>query len=257
VVDGSERDYLLTVPDAEGPLPLVIVLHGGFGSAEQARDSYGWDAVAAREGFAVAYPDGLGRAWNAGGGCCGRSGREGVDDVAFIESLVAELEDRLAIDADRIFVAGMSNGALMSYRLACDTDLFAAIGPVAGTMLGDCAGPAPVSVLHIHGDADTSVRMDGEQGGGPAAIDGPPVAGVIASWQAVDGCDPASASEANGVTTTIAECPDGRTVELVVVAGAGHQWPGSERVRPGAAEPSDALDATEALWAFFAAHQRA
>jgi polyhydroxybutyrate depolymerase len=177
---GEQREYRLYVPPGvSAPAPLVLMLHGGFGTAEHAQEHYGWDDAARAHGFVVAYPDGLGRAWNAGGSCCGEPGRTGVDDVAFLTAVVAEVGTIVPIDADRVFATGMSNGALMSYRLACDTPLFAAIAPVAGTMLGDCPEPAPISVLHIHGLADQNVRYDGAPGAGVAGIDGPDVPSLL------------------------------------------------------------------------------
>ncbi len=252
----DDRSYLLTVPGnlPSGPVPLVVMLHGGFGSGSKAEGSYGWDELAASEGFVVAYPDGIGRAWNVGAGCCGKPGREATDDVAYIQAVVADVSSGLNIDSDRIYATGMSNGAMLSYRLACDTDLFAAIAPVAGTILGECDSPAPISVLEIHGMEDASVRMDGITGSGPASIDGLPVEDVAEFWCAVNDCEPADVTTVGLVTTSTAACPAGRTVTLITVEGAGHQWPGSDVVREAADPPSTALDATATIGAFFAAH---
>ncbi len=254
-----DRQYLVTVPEnLQDGAPLVLVLHGGFGSAQQARQAYGWDELAASEGFVVAYPDGLGRAWNVGDGCCGTSGERGVDDVAFIEAVVDQLRIGVGVSADRVFATGMSNGAMLSYRLACDTDTFRAIGPVAGTILGPCDDPAPTSVIHIHGEADESVHLDGSPGTGAENIDGMPVPDVAALWREVDGCDDPVVTVDAEVTTSLADCRDDRAVELITIAGAGHQWPGSAtsraQERAGAAEPYPGLDATATIWAFFAAH---
>jgi len=258
-VAGVEREFILTVPStAPQDAPLVIVMHGGLGSAEQARDAYGWDELAAAKGFVVAYPDGLGRAWNAGDGCCGASGEKGVDDVAFLEDMVAEISRRVPIDTDRVYATGMSNGAMMSYRLACDSDVLAAVAAVAGTILGECNEPHPLSVLAIHGDADESVRMDGEPGSGLESIDGMPIADVNRFWRSVDGCEEAQ-SVLGDVSTTTADCGD-VAVELIVVSGAGHQWPGSEQTRGqqvlGADESSTAIDATATIWQFFDGRSR-
>ncbi|CAN5313930.1 PHB depolymerase family esterase [soil metagenome] len=248
----DDRSYLLTVPEGIGAdAPLVVMLHGGFGSGSQAERSYGWDALAASEGFIVAYPDGLGRAWNAGGGCCGAPGRDEADDVAFIESVVADVEARHSIDPARVYATGMSNGAMLAYRLACDSDLFAGIAPVAGTIVGECDSPGPVSVLEIHGLADQNVRMDGAPGAGVAAVDGMPVADVNALWLAAGSCDPPAATTEGPVTTSTATCPHGRSVELITIDGAGHQWPGSKPIRDAADPPSAALNATSTIWAFF------
>ena len=254
---GADRTYIVTAPaDLPKNAPLVVVLHGGFGSAVQAQKAYGWDSLAAEQGFVVAYPDGLGKAWNAGAGCCGVSGEREVDDVAFIESVVREVSDDHSIDPARIFVTGMSNGGMMAYRLACDTDTFAAIAPVAGTLLGACVAPDPTSVLHIHGTADDSVHFDGSPGNGAENIDGMAIDELNTLWLEADGCDAPSITTEAPVTTSTATCGDDDTVTLITVDGAGHQWPGSERSkaqeRLGTDEPSDALDATRVIWDFFA-----
>ncbi len=170
-VDGVQRQYLVTVPEnLQDGAPLVLVLHGGFGSAQQARQAYGWDELAASEGFVV------------------------------------------GVSADQVFATGMSNGAMLSYRLACDTDTFRAIGPVAGTILGPCDDPAPTSVIHIHGEADESVHLDGSPGTGAENIDGMPVPDIAALWREVDGCDDPVVTVDAEVTTSLADCRDDRAV---------------------------------------------
>jgi len=258
-VGGTARTYHLYRPAGlTGPSPLVVVLHGGFGTGGQAESDYGWDALADEHGFTVAYPDGLDRAWNVGGGCCGRPGATGADDVGFVAEVVADIPD---VDPARVYATGISNGGMLAYRLACDTTLFAAIGPDSATQLGPCPSPAPVSVIHIHGTADHNIPYDGGPGQGVARIDGPPVPDVVASWRAVDGCPAPTATTAGAVTTAVATCPGGRAVELVTIAGAGHQWPGSAPRKLGGVlgldPPSTALDATAVIWAFFSAHPKA
>jgi len=263
-VDGVARTYHVYRPASlppSAPVPLVVMLHGGFGSGSQAEQWYGWDAEADSGRFVVAYPDGINHAWAVGGGCCGDPGRTGVDDVHFISELVAALSKDLPVDPARVYATGISNGGLMSYRLACDTTLFAAIGPDSATLLGDCPSPAPVSVVHIHGTADQNIPYGGGRGDGVAHIDGPPVPDVVASWRGVDTCGTPTVTTAAPVTTSVADCPGGRTVELITIDGAGHQWPGASP-RPfmqhvvGTDPPSTALNATDTIWRFFAAHPK-
>jgi len=256
-VGGLERSYRLYVPSGlTVPVPLVVMLHGGFGSAEQAERSYGWDQLADSQKFVVVYPDGLGRAWNAGGGCCGRPGRDGIDDIGFITATVAHVSRNLDIDADRVYATGISNGGMMSYALACNSDMFAAIGPDSATQLDACSAPHPTSVLHIHGNADRMIPYGGGRGAGFAHIDGPAVADLNSFWRNVNRCGEPQVTVAGPVTTSSAGCSDGRAVELITLDGAGHQWPGSAPVRPGADPPSVDLDATSAFWRFFAQHSR-
>jgi poly(3-hydroxybutyrate) depolymerase len=138
------------------PAPLVVMMHGGFGSAQQAERAYGWDELADSAKFVVvAYPDGVGRAWNVGG-CCGRPGRENIDD---------------------------SNGGMLAYALACNTGTFAAIGPDSATQLDKCAAPHPTSAMHIHGIADPRIRYEGDPGhrrsrGLPGGWTGSPASGA-------------------------------------------------------------------------------
>lgn len=94
------------------------MLHGGFGSAEQAERAYGWDQLADSAKFVVAYPDGEGRAWNTNGGCCGRPGRQNFDDVGFITAVVNDIGSNVGVDANRVYATSISNGGMMSYALA-------------------------------------------------------------------------------------------------------------------------------------------
>src|ERR1700744_6340562 len=121
-LDGLERTYRLHKPTGlPASAPLVVMLHGGFGTDAQAERSYGWDELADSSKFVVAYPDGLKRAWNVnGGGCCGRPAKQGIDDVGFITAAVADIKRNVGIDASRVYAAVMSNGGMLSYTPACD-----------------------------------------------------------------------------------------------------------------------------------------
>jgi polyhydroxybutyrate depolymerase len=263
----SGRTYGVYRPASlpSGPAPLVIVLHGAVGTGAQAEQSYGWDAEADRGGFVAAFPDGVGRTWDASPDCCGKAAADHVDDVGFLTRLVTAVSALVPVDPRRVFLTGISNGALMAYRVACSTQVFAAIAPVSGTMINACPSPHPISILHIHGTADRTIPYDGGPGrrdnGGtgrlPVKIDGPAVPDLIARWRTVDGCPAPVVSKAGPVTTSVAHCPSGRVVELITIAGAGHQWPGSPGPGPLASQllhldpPSDALNATDTIWRFF------
>jgi polyhydroxybutyrate depolymerase len=261
-VGDRERTYSFYRPvSAPASAPLVVVLHGAAGSGRQAEDSYGWDQRADEGGFVVAYPDGVNRSWNAGPGCCGAAARDGVDDAGFITALAGAVP---GVDRSRVYGTGISNGAMLLYRLACETSLFAAIGPVAGTLLTGCDSPSPVSLIHVHGRQDQTVPYAGGPGRRsndgqqrlPAKVDGPAVPDLVARWRGVDGCTHPVEAASGPVTISKASCPDGRAVELISIEGAGHQWPGS-RPAPvaegllGLDPPSSALDATAVIWAFF------
>jgi polyhydroxybutyrate depolymerase len=242
-VGGRDRVYRLHKPSGlPVPASLVVVLHGGFGSGEQAERSYGWDQLADSAKFVAVYPDGVKRAWNVnGGGCCGRPAQENIDDVGFISAVVASVAKNIGIDASRVYATGMSNGGMMSYTLACNTTLFAAIGPVAGTQLDPCRSPHPVSVMAIHGTADPMVPYGGGPGHGFAHINGPPIPELNALWRKVDQCQAPTETTDGQVTTSAAGCAAGRSVALVTVADGGHHWPDFAAAK---------------LWEFFAAHRR-
>ncbi len=261
-VDGRQRTYIVYRPAGlTGSAPLVVMLHGGFGSAEQAEKAYGWNGEADRQQFLVAYPDGVDRAWNTGGGCCGKPASDGIDDVSFVTAMVNQIEQEADVDQARIYATGISNGGMMAYTLACRTTIFAAIGPDSATQLGACTQPDPVSVIHIHGTADTRIRFNGGRGDGPAHIDGPAIPVLNATWRAIDQCGQPTLTTVGKVTTSVAGCADGRTVELISIDGAGHQWPDAKsrgflKRLLGRDAPSTTLNATDTFWQFFARHHK-
>ena len=242
-IGGRDRNYRLHKPAGlPASAPLVIVLYGGFGTADYAERNYGWDQLADSQKFVVAYPDGVVRAWNVNGaGCCGKPAHQGIDDVAFISAAVADVAKNVSINPSHVYATGMSNGGMMSYTLACDSALFAAIGPVSGIQLDPCKSPHPTSVMAIHGTADPLIPYGGGPGRGFAHINGPPVSEVNAFWRNVDHCGAPAATTSGSVTTSTAGCADNRSVVLVTVDGGGHHWPDF---------------ATEKLWQFFVAHPR-
>ena len=240
--DGAARTYRVYRPanlSRDRAVPLVVMLHGGFGNGAQAERTYGWDDEADRNGFVVLYPDGENRAWNAGT-CCGRPMRDRVDDVGFLTALVRKISTEQNIDESRVAFTGMSNGAIMSYRMACESPLrIAAIGSVAGTMLVPCAHAQRTRVIEIHGAVDRNIPYDGGRGSGPAGIVTPPISSVVDRWMHIDACASPHTFTQGSVTTQTADCPDGNLVEFLSIADAGHQWP---RAAP---------NATETLYAFF------
>jgi polyhydroxybutyrate depolymerase len=248
---GLDRSYRLHTPAGLGAAaPLVVMLHGAFGDGEQAETSYGWDQLADSAKFVVAFPDGVGHTWNAHG-CCGKAEQENVDDVGFITTMVGEISAALPIDKSRVYVTGISNGGIMSYALACNSGIFAAIGPDAATQLDACPTPHPTSVIHIHGTADRLVPYDGGQGA--STVNGPSIPDVNAFWRKVNHCGPPDVTNKPPVTTSTAACADHRSVELITIEGGRHQWPGGTTFleRFG---PQHALNATQTIWQFFAAH---
>jgi polyhydroxybutyrate depolymerase len=275
-VDQTERSYVLHVPgNLKHPAPLVIVLHGGGGSAQSAIVQTGFDGEADRRGFIVAYPSGTGRdrplmealgkpgllTWNAGA-CCGTAVERGVDDVGFIRAMVSDIAQRHPVDPRRIYAAGHSNGGMMAYRLACEaSDLVAAIGAVSAVIVvAPCEPRFPVSLLAIHGTADRNVPIAG--GVGEKSIvkyPYPPVERSVALFAAFDDCrnDPIVSTPAPDVTLrSYPLCSLGIAVDYYVIDGGTHAWPGGRRLAKFLDEPSKAMDATALIWQFFAAHPK-
>lgn len=264
-VGGRERTYSIFRPaplDRRMPVPLVIVLHGGFGTGSQAEKSYHWDDEATAQGFVVAYPDGVRRSWNAGGTCCGPAFKDNVDDVGFLDALIRAVSAAENIDRRRIYVTGISNGAAMAYRYACDgQEGVAAIGSVSGTMPGGCSNSRPVSVIEIHGLQDQNIPFAGGVGEkGVTHIDWPSVETTLDHFRHADDCGNPVTQSKGVVKRSDATCRDGRAISLITITDAGHQWPGavpeSRFIRHffRLDMPSTVLDATDVLWRSFVDH---
>jgi len=240
---GLERSFLLTVPDsalASGePVPLVVVYHGVFGTAEVIQAVTGFPEKAAAAGFITAAGNGVGESWNAGV-CCSPASDEHVDDVGFTRDMVAAIESEYCIDPARVYTTGFSNGAAMVFRLACEAaDLFAAFSPVAGSLaISPCmpAEPRPIEIINNVSDPVVPFLL------GQISFN---------EFLGLDGCSPARESSqpaANASCEIAPECADGVTTSLCAVEGLNHQWPG------GATNPLGPFRATDAVWEFFSAH---
>lgn len=274
-VDGLTRKAVVHVPasyDAARGLPLVLAFHGGGGHAEHMADdaNYGLISMSERHGFIIAFPNGYSRlpggkfaTWNAGG-CCGDARDRRVDDVAFARALVQRLSQQWRIDSRRVYATGMSNGGMMSQRLACEAaDVFAAVASVAGTDATErCAPSRPIAVLHIHARDDSHVLFKG--GAGQDAfrdtskvMDFVSVPETMKHWVARDSCaaPPRRVLDKPGAyCERWSPCAGQSEVQLCVTEDGGHSWPGAPGVRRGKAAASKALDANEMIWDFFSRH---
>jgi polyhydroxybutyrate depolymerase len=251
-VGDRTRHYRLFVPPARtsGPRPLLVALHPLNGSAARFEQTSGLDRGAATDGVVVAYPDGLGRSWDAGT-CCGYAVRHRVDDVGFVARVVADVARRVSIDPARVAVTGFSNGALMSYRLACERpDLFRAAVAVAGDMIAPrCAPARPVALLHVHGTRDPLIPLAGVASSRLDPAGFPPASTSVERVAAADRCSGATTStEPSTVTWTAVGCAAGTPVRLVTVAGLGHHYP------TGAADATRfGVDMSTLTWSFLSA----
>lgn len=269
---GRERTYVVRVPSGisreSEAVPLVIVLHGGGGNARNAEAMTGFTAKGAAERFIVAYPEGTSRqrplfTWNAGH-CCGYAMEQRVDDVGFIGALIDELSAIHRIDRKRIYVTGMSNGAMMAHRLGIElSDRIAAIAPVVGTVFGDEPRPrSRVSALMINGMLDDFVPYRGGPPGGRfrEAWDGTPTRPAVDQarfWAQANGCSSTRQTEDRGAYLIGRhDCGPPVAVEMYSVKDNAHAWPGGRSGTRRGDTPTTSLNATDIIWAFFHAHPK-
>lgn len=252
---GLKRTYRIHVPSSQDktrPMPLVIALHGGGGTGEgmERHTRAGLNRLSDKDGFVVVYPDGIEKHWNDGRGKVQyRAHRENVDDIGFISALIDDLVKRRNIDGKRIYITGISNGAMLSNRLACElAERISGIAPVAGNMPYDlaphCAPSKPVSVLMISGTKDPMMPWEGGEASFGRRTFGKvlSVMETIKFWVAHNGCLP------NPVVTREPDkdpqdgtrvrkevyggCREGTEVRLYAIEGGGHTWPGGSQYLP-------------------------
>lgn len=264
---GRKRTFQYHLPAGlKASAPLVLALHGRLGQGKNQAELTGFDTVAERGGFIAVYPDGVERSWADGRGTT-PADKQGVDDVGFLTALVDHFIEKFGVDRRRVYAAGMSNGAMMSYRLACErADRFAAIAPVAAQMgqkLAErCAPSRPVPVISFVGTEDPMVPF----AGGPVSGDRGPVLSAVetrAKWAAFAGCEgePKVSQEPDpepGDSTRVRReahgpCREGAEVVFYVVEGGGHAWPGGTRnLRQWlVGRTTQDIDASSTAWEFF------
>jgi polyhydroxybutyrate depolymerase len=282
-VEGLERTYIVNVPasyDARKKSPLVVVLHGGGGTAKSAIWTTGWAEKADMCGFLAVFPNAMPRdasrrssfsgnpqLWNDGSDRF-YPGQKATNDVSFINALLDELSKRFSVAKRQVFVTGFSNGASMSFLVGAQlSDRIAAIAPVAGACWFEpVVLKRPVPMLYITGTADPLNLIEG---GVPKLATGtsdrvrakpkPPVLQSILNWAKALGCPemPASVFDVNGVRTeTYGPGLDGAEVVYITVDGLGHAWPGGRSLLPESmvGRTSDRINATDIIWDFFRKH---
>lgn len=242
IVGSEKRSFIVYQPKLSSTkkVPLMIVLHGGLGNASHIEKVSGMDQVADQGEFIVAYPDGTGgrfrrmknmRTWNAGD-CCGWAVKTGADDVLFIKKMIHIMNAEYPVDENRVYVTGMSNGAMMAYRLACEIpECIAAIVPVSGTLAFDtCDRAKDVPVLHIHGSEDENVPLNG--GKGLKGISGVSHTSVFKTLDLMNRSrtpGPVRETREDGARILRYENQNGGTICLYIVEGKGHVWPGGSK----------------------------
>ncbi|HLP56852.1 MAG TPA: PHB depolymerase family esterase [Fluviicola sp.] len=264
---GITRTYSFYVPAsyvAGQPVPLVLNLHGLGTDGEYQAENRDFRPIADTANFIVVHPDGSvepninQRFWNYG-----NVNGSTVDDIGFLEALIDTISAHYSINPARIYSAGMSNGSFMCYYLACQSDRFAAVGAVTGSMSIDmydnCTPSRPTPAIHIHGTSDPINPYNGN--GTMKAIEE-----VTAYWVDQNNCN---------TTPAITPVPDidpdddataerylysggvyNHTVELFKVTGGGHTWPGHYVFTLSGNTCMD-FDASKELWRFFSQYELA
>ena len=264
--EGLAREYLVHVPKSYrgAPTPMLMALHGGGGDADfQADDTrYRLITQSEHDGFIAVFPNGYSSresgilaTWNAGA-CCGAAQNKNVDDVGFLREVIRRVEHQARVAKDRVFVTGMSNGALMSWRMACESaDLVRGIAPVEGTdNTATCRPARPVAVIEFHSLDDDHIPFRG--GRGVSALTDTNFASVPATqakWTSLDRAVPQAKrvlSVAGAHCDLHAATADGAPVELCVTESGGHSWPGGGD-QQGRKQPSTAISANDLMWKFF------
>lgn len=238
---GRTRTYRLFVPPAAAGrtrLPLVLDLHGSGGNAAGQAKTSGLEALAAREGFAVASLQAEDARWNVPV----TNGR--ADDVQYVSDVIDQVAARTCIDPARVHATGFSGGGRMSSLLGCRLNhRIASIAPVGGLRwTGPCPGRA-VPVLAVHGLADTTNPYEGHGDRGAEWVESVPEA--LAGWASHNRCQPKLVQEdAPGPAHAVryAGCASGADVRLLRIDGMGHIWPRAD------------IDATDVIWQFFKTH---
>ena len=278
-VYGFRRSYLLHIPegyDHSNPLPLVVALHGGFGTARQMEEESGLSELADRQGYIVVYPNGITlfgwlQHWNAWH-CCGQAMKEGIDDVGFVSRVIDQICQRLKVDRSRIYMVGYSNGGMLAHLFAAQKpEILAAVATISATIASQpsaseaevCIPPAkaPMPIFLLHGREDDVVPY--EKGGvsGNWGHVYAPVKESVAFWKKANQVDPPPQKEELMAGRILKETwrgnREGGKIVLYTLEGWKHNLPTKYHTRklPGT-DPLLGFHATEHIWQFFKEYRR-
>ncbi|MGF7238093.1 MAG: alpha/beta hydrolase family esterase [Frankia sp.] len=260
-VAGVRRGYLLAVPAAvrtASSLPVIVNFHGYHQNAG-AQESYTHLSVSGTAaGYIVMTPLGVNGQWNFV-----RRAAVGPDDVTFITQALDGLASQTCVNKARVFLTGLSDGADMAVALACaDPSRFAAVVPVAASVVPASCGASPPSLLEIHGTSDPVVPYTGGGADRPAPFQGTrPQAAKdrTARYASYAGCGGGASWRASEVGTRLlgyAGCASGVDVGLLAVTGGGHTWPGAAP-QPSLGATATSFSANQLMLTYFQFHPRA
>ncbi len=273
---GLERTYRLHIPQnyhAGKAVPLVVILHGGGGNAERMGRFTGFDHFSDRDTFIAVYPQAWKKHWNDGRDLDKYDAqKDRVDDVGFISALIDTLQKKYTIADKKIYVTGLSNGGMMTFRLGCELGArFAAIAPVIASMprnlMEQRKPPDPVSVLIINGTDDPLMPY----GGGQVKLGKQELGEVVSTeesfrfWCKNNACTTDSvysqipdSDTGDGCATTrvVFSCPGQTEVVLYTIHGGGHNMPGCMQYLPRSiiGNTSHDFSGADVIWGFFKQH---
>ena len=281
-VQGFERSYFVHVPpsyDSAKKWPVVVMFHGGGGTAKGAMRETGWDDKSNKEGFLAVFPEGTppdvsrpsrfrenSQTWNDGSrrSNVGAASRE-VPDINFVSAMLADLRVRFGVDERRIHITGFSNGASMTFRVARELSLvIAAAAPVAGAdWLSGTNPERPVPILYLTGTDDPLNPVEGGEIHIGAKTFGTKasVREMIGNWVNMhslrnDGQVVYHKDGATGIAYGLQG--EAAKVILYTIEGHGHYWPGGKSALPQrlAGKNTAKLKATDVIWEFFKRHAK-
>lgn len=253
---GLTRKYKVHVPrgyDRNVPAPALFCLHGLQQNPVMfCVNGTGLPAKSDAEGFVLIMPFGHGNSWN-GGDCCGTAQSMGLDDVGLMRAIFAEVGRHVNLDLGRVYTTGLSNGGYLSYKLACEAaDLFVAAAPGSAAAPKSCNPSQPISILDVHGTADTYVPYEVQK----------PSLETLATANGCQVTTKASTILKSGGDTTCVNydgCPAGVFVNGCTINGGGHVWFGDPSCGTGVGAlgcifvgaNSNFMVNTDAAWSFF------
>jgi poly(hydroxyalkanoate) depolymerase family esterase len=273
----GRRDYKLFVPSGYHgqALPLIVMLHGCTQSASDFAAGTRMNELAQEQTCLVAYPEqtalaNVSKCWN----WFNLSGQQrGTGEPSIIAGITRQVMREYAVDARRVYIAGLSAGAAEAAILgATYPDLYAAVGLHSGLPYGAASNLPSALAAMRHGAAATTRPLQA-----PAAREGGrTVPAIVFHGDQDTTVHPSNSdriieqSAGSGMRTNVQHLrvPGGHAYsctrhmdaagnpifEQWVVHGAGHAWSGGS----SAGSYTDPLgpDAAREMLRFFLSHAR-
>jgi len=275
-IDGIDRSFIVYLPTAynkAGKMPMILVFHGGSGTAEGMINNANFIPIAERDKVVLVYPTGIEKNWNDGRPTT--PNQLGINDVSFVNQLCSYMIANYSVDGTKVYATGISNGGFMSSRLGCElSNKIAAIAVVAATMEATTISPncnpgRPVPAIYIHGTSDPLVPFIGGTMTAAGTAGGNVLSHfqVVDKWITINNCSPTPAITdlpdiANDGTTikqrVYGSGTGGSEVVSYVIANGGHTWPQGPQYLPEAiiGKTSKNMNACEVIWTFFKRFKR-